>query len=204
MKLFERILGILMIFLVVSYFYFEIPFFGILFSFVALALIINNRILEKKYHEKFQTIQYDIRLRQVNQDDLIKKVLSYIFSVVLIFLPYFFDFNIQPRELPENSYLCFLVLVILGIYVGFSGSDKRFYYFTNDFIVEPGYELNKIPWKIVAGMDISTDNNKFWLNLRDGKTIKFDMDKYYTGLRNEDILNYVRNRIPVDEQLFAQ
>lgn len=199
MKLFEKLLGISMFLLVVAYFYIEIPYFVILFSFTAVALIINHRILKKKYYEKFQKIKYDIKLHEDDQGGLIKKIFSYIFSIILFLAPYFLDFPFEPRELPENSYLLFMGLGALIVYLGSSGLDGRFYYFTKDFIVEPGYDLNRIPWYNVTGMDISKDKNKFWLNFRDGNIIKFDMDKYYTGLRNENILNYIKSRIPGKE-----
>jgi len=203
MKLFEKLLVISMFLLVVLYFYIEIPYFVILVSFNAIALITNRRILEKKYYEKFQKIKYDIRLHKVDQRGLIGKTISNIFSIILILAPSFFDFPFETRELPENSYILFVGLGVLILYMGLSGLDGSFYYFSTDFIVEPGYDLNRVPWNTITGMDISKDNNKFWLNFKDGSTILFDMDKYYTGLRNEDILNYVRNRITAEEQLFV-
>lgn len=196
MVIFRIVLFVLLLVHWFAILYLGYSFLLVLFILNVVAILVNHRIMKDKYNKKRSEFKYEFKIHDVDQDDNLKKVLKVAVYIFFILLMGYLSRNLEMNDdnLKHNAITFFIFMGVLN-YIAFSEADYNFYYFCDDFIVQPGFDLERISRDSVTHMEESVDEKMFWLHFRDRKTLKFDLDTYYIGKPNEKILEFVRKKI---------
>jgi len=176
--------------------FFEIPYFGIFFLITIIAIIIFHNIEKNTFTQEFNNFHFDFKLRQYSQNSKFKEAFTNILFIAVYTLPFIIKIWYKERELLTIDYLYVFIFLILIFYTNSLHKLYKYYYLNNDFIKKPGRNFEKILWTDINKVEENEAEEIFVIHLKNGQSIKFGVEIYYTFGKNKDeIIKYIRQRI---------
>jgi len=161
---------------------------------LAITIVLIHAFEIKNYYNKLEKIDYRFKLRKsIKKTSKRKYYLSIIISVLFYGLS-FVDIPFQNNALPDNSTIYIIIFILTSVFTTLFDGDYSYYFFADNTIYKPGYELNKIDWREIKSIDFTDSDTIIKLNFYKDNTIAFDLNEYVLDETPETIISFLKSK----------
>lgn len=172
------------------------PFQYLNLSLICLAIIIVliHAFEIKNYYNRLEKIDYRFKLRKsIKKTSKRKYYLSIVISVLFYGLS-FVDIPFQNNALLDNSTIYIIIFMLTSVFTTLFDGDHSYYFFADDTIYKPGYELNKIDWREIKSIDFTDSDTIIKLSFYKDNIIAFDLNEYVLDETPETIISFLKSK----------
>src|SRR5690606_27261068 len=110
-------------------------------------------------------------------------------SVLFLVLARFVDFPYEMRKFENYDYVYLVLFFLIVFFIRFFESEYNHYYFHKDYVVKPGFKLEKIYWNQVELIEMDQEKERFCLKFKDGSKTLFDLKSSYSSATFAQIIS---------------
>lgn len=180
--------------LVLLHHYIEVPYFIFLISLFVALLLIAVWKETTDFDKRIDRVPYDFRIQKITKKSTKGSIITTVLLLLFLIAPNYIEFPFEQRESVEALFPFYLVLLVLPYLALLFEPQYDYYHFGKRGITGPGPALKPIPWNQIRAVETKKEEEAFYLNLKRGSKIKFDLKQYYSDRKWEEVMTYLQDR----------
>jgi len=173
--------------------YIEVPGFLYLFIGAGVVALLVSWKENIDFNKRLDAVPYEFRIQKAEESSKKKDAIGFAVGALFLVAIFYIEIPWEQRASADDVFPFLIIFLVLG-YTTLLKPQYDYYHFGEAFITGPGPGLETIRWSDIRTVETKKDKDIFYLNLKKGSPLLFDLKNYYSDRKWEEVMGYFEER----------